>query len=46
MTPTQENRDAFSACLKQSSVSVQVARVAAGNWFQSCGPDTANARWP
>jgi len=47
MTPTQGNRDAFSACLKQSNVLViQVARVAAGNWFQSCGPDTANARRP
>jgi len=44
MAPTQGNRDAFSARLKQSGVSVQVARVAAGNWFQSCGSDTANAR--
>ena len=27
--------DAFSARLKQSGVSVQVARVAVGNWFQN-----------
>jgi len=46
MMSTQGNRDAFSARLKQSGVSVQVARVAAGNWFQSCGPNTANAHWP
>ena len=36
VTPRQGNRDAFSARLKQSGVLVQVARVAAGNWFQSC----------
>jgi len=43
VTPTQGNRDAFSARLKQLSVLVQAARVAAGNWFQSCEPYTANA---
>jgi len=32
MAPTQGNRDAFSARLKQSGVLVQVARVAAGNY--------------
>jgi len=42
MMPTQRNRDTFNARLKQSGVLVQVARVAAGNWFQSCGQDTAN----
>ena len=38
--------DTFSARLKQSSVSVQVARVAADNWFKSCGLDTINDRRP
>jgi len=48
MTPTQGNRDAFRARLKQSGVSVQVACLGllAGNWFQNCVPDTANARQP
>jgi len=46
ITPIEGNRDAFRARLKQSGVSIQVARVAAVNWFQSCGPDTANARRP
>jgi len=46
MTPTQENSNAFSVRLKQSGVLVQVARAAAGDWFQSCGPDTTNARLP
>jgi len=44
MTPTQENRVAFSARLKQSGMSLY--KWLADNWFQSCGPDTANAHRP
>ena len=44
MTPTQGNISKV-ARVKQSGVSVQVARVAARNWFQICGLDTAIAHW-